>query len=287
LAHLDDTRDSPSPPVLGAQPTAVVFAFTFAFRLRLHATAANRSRDGTGDMAGGRIVCYMDIASLFSYVAFMRLMADLDKLAANGVEVDIRPVFLGAIMQASGNRPPWTLAAKARYLARDARRAMSAAGVGTPWASPPNLMELSRTASPLRALHFVKANWPAATFHAALRALLRRFWAPPHASLAVDANLVAALADARDPRGRTLFSDDDVRRIVDARESMRDVLAAETRAALDRGAFGAPWFWVTNSQGDAEPFFGSDRFGPMYKHLDIAYRDVEVLLPGPESASKL
>lgn len=33
-----------------------------------------------------------------------------------------------------------------------------------------------------------------------------------------------------------------------------------TKEALDRGAFGCPWFLVRNSKGEEEPFFGSDRY---------------------------
>ena len=33
-----------------------------------------------------------------------------------------------------------------------------------------------------------------------------------------------------------------------------------TKEALDRGAFGAPWFWIRNGKGAEEPFFGSDRY---------------------------
>lgn len=179
----------------------------------------------------------------------------------------------------TGNRPPWTLAVKARYLAYDTPRAVAAAGI-TRWASPENLFELAHTTSPMRALHFVKANYPVAVFHAVLHAMLRAFWEPPHVNFTVDANLVAVLAGVRRDGGARLFDDAEVARIMDGREGMRDALTRETRAALDQGAFGAPWFWVTNSEGVAEPFFGSDRFGPIYKHLGIAYRDVEVLLPG-------
>jgi glutathione S-transferase kappa 1 len=32
-----------------------------------------------------------------------------------------------------------------------------------------------------------------------------------------------------------------------------------TKEALDHGAFGCPWFFVRNSSGLEEPFFGSDR----------------------------
>jgi glutathione S-transferase kappa 1 len=28
----------------------------------------------------------------------------------------------------------------------------------------------------------------------------------------------------------------------------------------EQGAFGCPWFWVTNEVGKGEPFFGSDRY---------------------------
>jgi glutathione S-transferase kappa 1 len=37
-------------------------------------------------------------------------------------------------------------------------------------------------------------------------------------------------------------------------------LLNNTQRALDLGAFGAPWFWVTNYKGKSEPFFGSDRY---------------------------
>ncbi|KAG6003311.1 hypothetical protein E4U21_002199 [Claviceps maximensis] len=39
-------------------------------------------------MTGGRIDCYLDIASLFSYVCFEDLWPKLDELAAHGVEVE-------------------------------------------------------------------------------------------------------------------------------------------------------------------------------------------------------
>lgn len=50
----------------------------------------------------------------------------------------------------------------------------------------------------------------------------------------------------------------------------KEVLTAKTQEALDRGAFGAPFFWVvrtddTDVEGQGkvvgeEPFFGSDRY---------------------------
>ncbi len=61
--------------------------------------------------------------------------------------------------------------------------------------------------------------------------------------------------------GKKLFTPAEVDAIVAGASSdeMKDVLKKETAEALGRGAFGAPWFWVTREGGEAEPFFGSDR----------------------------
>lgn len=58
-----------------------------------------------------------------------------------------------------------------------------------------------------------------------------------------------------------LFSAKEVDEIIAAAESKewKDKLLSNTQEALDKGAFGAPWFWVKNAQGVEEPFFGSDR----------------------------
>lgn len=149
--------------------------------------------------------------------------------------------------------------AKGAYLSWDSARAARAVGI-TDWAMPRRLLDLAKTMSPLRALLFIKANYPAPVLHAAMLALFRRFWATPHVFLGDDANLAAALAEADAGSGRgKLFSADDVRRIMAGREAFKDQLKAETDRALELGAFGAPWLWVTNGAGKAEPFFGSDR----------------------------
>ena len=59
-----------------------------------------------------------------------------------------------------------------------------------------------------------------------------------------------------------LFSPNEVDDIMAAAETKewKDRLLANTQEALDKGAFGAPWFWVRNAEGKEEPFFGSDRY---------------------------
>lgn len=42
--------------------------------------------------------------------------------------------------------------------------------------------------------------------------------------------------------------------------AVKKQLNEETQAVVDRGAFGCPWFFVTDAEGKTEPFFGSDRY---------------------------
>lgn len=57
------------------------------------------------------------------------------------------------------------------------------------------------------------------------------------------------------------YSDREVEDILAAASSpdYKQALTANTQIALDKGAYGAPWFWVRNAEGKEEPFFGSDR----------------------------
>ncbi|KAF5625357.1 glutathione S-transferase [Fusarium sp. NRRL 25303] len=213
---------------------------------------------------GGRIDCYLDIVSFYSYVGYADLRQNMRKLAAHGVQVNFIPVFLGGIMQTSGNRPPWVLKAKGKYLARDSFRA--AERLGVPYqGSPPDIVAIAKTVSPLRALHFIKENYPESTYLAATRFLFHKIWLPPHVNLAEDEKLIAALKEATDEldggSGKKLFSDEDVERIMNGRESMRERVKDLTGEAVQKGAFGAPWLIVTRDDGKSEAFFGSDSCG--------------------------
>ncbi|KAI9905021.1 hypothetical protein N3K66_001550 [Trichothecium roseum] len=226
-----------------------------------------------------KIDCYLDVASFFSYIAFAELLPNLETLAAHGVEVEFHPVLIAGINQLSGNSPPWKLKAKAAYLSKDSKRAQ--ARVGKPHlAFPRDFLSMAMTASPLRALLFVKANFPAPVFLAAMHHLFESFWAPPHANLTVDEVLREALAGVRLPSGGgPVFGAGEVGAIMDGREAMKGVLRAETERAVELGAFGAPWIWAVNADGKGEAFFGSDRFNHVYKYLGVPFQDVALLPP--------
>ncbi|RYO74423.1 hypothetical protein DL764_010826 [Monosporascus ibericus] len=195
------------------------------------------------------------------------------------------------------NKPPWTVRAKATYGNLDFERAKRA--VGLPEVSVPgNLMVLGRTQIPLRALHYVRDHFPAEAYLATFHYLFHAFWA-----LRLDLTSAEALEKALGeiPSGfagkgtgdaaRPLFASAQVGEVMRAvgSQTYKDALKKATDEALRRGAFGCPWLWVTNAEGKAEPFFGSDRWHYIYEFLGLPYQDVALLPPRkPEVAdSKL
>lgn len=137
-----------------------------------------------------------------------------------------------------GNKPPWTNETKAKYLKYDARR--SADRIGLPnIQSPPDLMAVAHTVSPLRALLYIKANYPQATFLAAFESLFMAFWTPPNVNLIPEENLRAVLQGAKEKPGKSdskkLFTEEEVEKILQSRGQMKDVLLATTKRAVDRG----------------------------------------------------
>jgi len=58
------------------------------------------------------------------------------------------------------------------------------------------------------------------------------------------------------------FSPEQVKEIMESANSpkYKQKLLDNTKMVLEAGAFGCPWFMVTNHKGVTEPFFGSDRY---------------------------
>ncbi|KAI8266628.1 Glutathione S-transferase kappa 1 [Colletotrichum sp. SAR11_239] len=272
---------------------------------------------------GGKVDVYIDIGES-RYIAFYYIIKNQGALAAHGVKLESVPIphfltfvsplitwqppsrasrrhqrgirYIGSLpfRPAStkiviGNKPPWTLPAKAKYGTHDARR--SSIRVGKPdITTPPDFMDRSMTILPLRALHFIKKTYPDSTYQTAWHWLLHCFWEPPNMNLTKPEVLVKALADAPQeyppPAGAQarLFSEADVKKIMEgtATQEIKDAVKAKTQEAVERGAFGAPWFWAVNDEGKEEPFFGSDRFHFLYEFLGVPFQDIAILPPGSQ-----
>ena len=164
------------------------------------------------------------------------------------------------------------LPSKGKYAAFDVARSAARLGVSVSW--PDDFLSMAKTTAPLRALHFVKRHYSPAVFQDLLQYLFYTFFTPPNRNISNVEVLEVVLAEAPvgfsateqgsgavSDAGKRLFSAKEVKQILDNAEGqeMRDVLKQTTAKALELGAFGAPWMWVTDSAGRAEPFFGSDR----------------------------
>jgi len=182
-----------------------------------------------------RIEFLFDFVSPASYLAHCRLKG---VVARTGADVDYVPVFLGGIMQATGNRPPGTVPAKGAWMRRDFDR--FAARDGVPFAMNPhfplNTLRLLRLATALkddpRFMRFVDFAFDA-------------MWHYPR-NMADKAEITAMLTnagfDAAAMHERA------------ATPEIKAAVQAATDAAVARGVFGAPTFFV----GD-EMWFGQDR----------------------------
>jgi len=182
-----------------------------------------------------RLEFFFDYVSPFSYLANSQVPAIASR---TGADLVYRPFFLGGVMQATGNQPPATLPARAKYMPKDIGRWVRRYGV--PFVFNSNF--------PMNTLHAMRAALAAQelgafpVFHAAL---FRAAWEER-------ANLsdVAVLRDVIAKAGL------DAERIVSrsGADEIKERLKASTAEAVERGAFGAPTFFV----GD-ELFFGNDR----------------------------
>jgi 2-hydroxychromene-2-carboxylate isomerase len=178
---------------------------------------------------------FYDFTSPTAYLAWARLPAIAER---TGARIVYRPMFLGGVMQTTGNRPPGTVEAKGRWMREDLKR----------WAKRFNVPFQHNPHFPMMTLMVQRAasewvsrpdfeNYLAAIFNAAWR----------------DQKNIAdkvALAEILTAAG---FSPEEFF-AASENPSNKEKLKATTDEAVARGVFGAPTFFV----GD-EMHFGQDR----------------------------
>ncbi|KAL5119512.1 hypothetical protein ACEQ8H_002577 [Pleosporales sp. CAS-2024a] len=196
----------------------------------------------------GKITSYLDCVSPYSYFALVRLEENRQLLKQHNVEIDIVPVFLGGINVGSGNKPPWTLPAKAVYGRYDSER--SKHYFGLPNVKTPEFFPIL-SLLPQRALVYIKEEHPQ-HFVTAFMAIFQGMW--EHGLDVSKPHLLAQVLS-------THFSQASVKDILEKANmaSYKQRLNDNTKEALELGAFGCPWHVVRNSKGETELFFGSDR----------------------------
>jgi 2-hydroxychromene-2-carboxylate isomerase len=176
-----------------------------------------------------------DFGSPASYLAYKRLP---DLRARTGARIDYVPMLLGGVFKATGNTSPATVPAKGRWMNADLARWAKRHGVEfnrNPF-FPINTLHLMRGAAGLiedtRFLTYCDAVFDA-------------MWREPK-NLGDPAELVPVLR-------RAGLEADDFQALI-ARDDVKARLKTATEAAVERGVFGAPTFFVGE-----EMFFGQDR----------------------------
>lgn len=178
---------------------------------------------------------YFDVGTPTTYLAYKALPAVLER---TGAGVDYIPFLVGAVMKATGNSPPMTVPAKGRYMLMDMQRA--AKRIGCAFRMNPNFPV--NTLAVQRGAVVAKAEGRLIAY---LDAMFDAMWAEAR-DLGDPGVVAAVLTDAGfDPAHIAARIEE---------PGIKETLKADTERAVERGAFGAPTFFV----GD-EMFWGHDR----------------------------
>lgn len=182
-----------------------------------------------------RLEYFFDYVSPFAYLADTQLSALAER---TGAEIVYRPFFLGGVMQAAKNSPPITVPNKGRYMFADISRWIRRYGVDL---NPnPNF--------PVNTLHAMRcsvASLDEPRFRDFHHAMFRGVWVEGK-NMGDEAVLQVTIDGAGLDGAAVLARSKD--------QGVKDTLRRNSEEAVERGAFGAPTFFV----GD-EMFWGNDR----------------------------
>ena len=180
---------------------------------------------------------YFDLGSPYSYLAYYRLLQMAEQ---QEIQIVYKPILLGGVFKATGNRSPIEVPVKGVYSILDMQR----------WAEyyqiqmqmnphfPMNTLTLMRILTGVQLLHLEK-------FEQVLKLLFDAMFGTPQ-----NLNEPTVLAEVLEPSG---FSVEDIMSMVQS-DVVKQKLITETEQAILRGIFGAPTFFV----GD-EMYWGQDR----------------------------
>jgi 2-hydroxychromene-2-carboxylate isomerase len=179
---------------------------------------------------------FFDFSSTYSYLAATQVEALAER---TGSRLAWRPFLLGAVFKATGNSPPISVAAKGAWMLEDLR-AWAREYRLPPFVMPPTFPIPSVKANRLALVALEQGRGPALV-HALYRAIFQEGREVGEADVlgqvAAAAGLDPAAALARIEQ-----------------QEVKDALRRNTEEAVERGAFGAPTFFVGRDM-----FWGNDR----------------------------
>lgn len=180
---------------------------------------------------------YFDFGSPAAYLAWTQL----PKVCADsGATLNYRPMLLGGVFQATGNRAPISVPLKGSYLFDDLQRFATRYGVvfrNNPF-FPVNTITLMRAASGLQMRTDPR-------FEGFVKAMFEAMWV--NAKNLGDAATLAGVLTAAGLNSDELLA-------LAAEPAVKDRLRTDTEAAVARGIFGAPTMFVGDTM-----YWGQDR----------------------------
>ncbi len=184
---------------------------------------------------GKQIEFFFDVGSPASYLAWARLPALAERHNAG---IIWKPMLLGGVFQATGNRSPASVDAKSRYSRMDLQRFARRYDVTLTHNPhfPINTLQLMRGATVLMGTE---------RFQPYLTAIFTAIWRDE-----LDMGQPEIVGEVLAKAG---FDPAEMMNLL-GQQQTKDALKAATEEAVSRGVFGAPTFFV-----DGEMFFGQDR----------------------------
>ena len=204
---------------------------------------------------------FYDVISPYSYIAFENLAAFTKH---SHIDLKLKPVLIGGIMQHTDNQPPSIIPAKAEYMSRDLL--MLSKYHKIPLKLPKDIRNLffaKGSLDPQRLLTATKIFYPH-YLEALSKELFLRVWLKD-LDVSTSESLHKACQDAN-------ISAQDTRNLMSAikQTEIKNKLKEQTQQAIDYGAFGVPTY-VAHLAGGSEMFFGSDRLYLLAHYLNISY----------------
>lgn len=180
---------------------------------------------------------YFDLGSPYSYLAYYRLLQIAEQ---QEIQIVYKPILLGGVFKATGNRSPIEIPVKGVYSILDMQRWAEYYQIPMQMNShfPMNTLTLMRILTGVQLLHLEK-------FEQVLKLLFDAMFGTPQ-----NLNEPTVLAEVLKQSG---FSVEDIMSMVQS-DVVKQKLITETEQAIQRGIFGAPTFFV----GD-EMYWGQDR----------------------------
>ena len=172
-----------------------------------------------------------------SYLSWMQMP---QLCAETGARVAYKPMLLGGVFQSTGNLPPISVPAKGKYVFKDFARFAQRYGVPLNMNPhfPINTITLMRAATGLQMRNDAR-------FGEFMQAMFKAIWVD--SKNMNDPATVGAVWQAAGFDAAAMLA-------LCNEQSVKDQLKADTQAAVERGIFGAPTFFV----GD-KMFWGQDR----------------------------